>query len=191
MHHQWGVMSAGENRKREKLEHGQARDDKFRHLLSKWHTWLVYHYKDMLLSCPGTHWGCGEGQSYLAQCLPGVRYLSSNRLLISSFIRSVTAHRNGFSRTGCIVTPVQSQSRFTLHTKVCNTQKCQGILTVLRFDLCPPPQLKQVIMASSSSSKNKLSNLAATDIELVFYTKTIKTYWRFLFNLLIKQTQNS
>lgn len=28
-------MSAGEKRKREELEHGQARDDKFRHLLSR------------------------------------------------------------------------------------------------------------------------------------------------------------
>lgn len=188
MHHQWGGMSAGENRKKEKLEHGQARDDKFRHLLSKWHTWLVYHYNDMLLSCTGTDWGCGEGQSYLSQCFAGVWYLSSNRLLISSFIRSVTAHSNRFSRTGCIhVTPAQSQSRFTLHTKVCNTWKCQGILTVLRFDLRPPPKLKQVIMVFSSSSKKNLPDLAATKIELVFYTERIKTDWRFLFNLLIKQ----
>lgn len=142
----------------------------------------------MLLSCTGTDWGCGEGQSYLGQCLAGVRYLSSNRLLISLFIRSVTAHRKRFSRTGCIhVTPIQSQPRFTLHTKVCNAWKCQGILTVLRFDLCPPPKLKWEIMVFSSSSKNKLPDLAATKIKLVFYTKRIKTDWRFLFNLLIKQ----
>lgn len=130
-----------EQEKREKLDHGQARDDKFRHFVSKWHTWLVYNYKDILPSCKGMDWGCGEGQSYLVQGMAGTQYLSSNRLLIRSFIRSLTAHRNKFSRTGCIhVIPVQSQSRFTLHTKVCNTQKCQGILTVLRFDLCPPPK---------------------------------------------------
>lgn len=172
MHHQWGVMFAGENRKREKLEHGQARDDKFRHLLSKWHTWLIYNYKDTLPSCKGMDWVCGEGQSYLAQCVAGAQYLSSNRLLISSFIRSLTAHRNSFSRTGCThVTPVQSQSMLTLHTKVCNTQKCQGILTVLRFELCPPSKLKQVITVFNSGSKNKLSDLAPTKIELVFYTR--------------------
>lgn len=34
-------MSAGENRKREKLEHGQARDDKFRHLLCDTHGWFI------------------------------------------------------------------------------------------------------------------------------------------------------
>lgn len=152
MHHQWGVMSAGENRKREKLEHGQARDDKFRHLLSKWHTWLVYNHRHTALLL-GMDWVCGEGQSYLAQCMAGAQHLSSNRLLISSLIRSLTAHRNRFSRTGCTrVTPAQSQSRFTLHTKVCNTQKCQGILTVLRFDLCPPSKLKQVIMVFNAGS---------------------------------------
>lgn len=133
-------------------------------------------------------WVCGEGQSYLAQCVAGAQYLSSNRLLISSFIRSLTAHRNSFSRTGCThVIPVQSQSMLTLHTKVCNTQKCQGILTVLRFDLCPPSKLKQVITVFNSGSKNKLSDLAPTKIELVFYTRRMKTDWRFLFNFLIKQ----
>lgn len=136
-------------------------------------------------------WVCGEGQNYLAQSMAGAQYLSSNRLLISSFIRSLTAQRNRFNRTGCIpVAPVQSQSRFTLHTKVCNTQKCQRILTVLRFDLCPPPKLKQVIMVFSSSSKNKLPDLATTETELVFYTKRIKTDWRFLFSFLIKYLFN-
>lgn len=137
---------------------------------------------------PARGWtGCVGNDCYLAQCMAGARDLSSNRLLISLFIRSVTAHRNRFSRTGCIhVTPVQSQSSFTLHTKVCNTKKCQGILTVLRFDLCPPPQLKQVVMVFSLNSKNKLPDLAATEIELVFYTKRIKIDWRFLFNFMIK-----
>lgn len=93
--------------------------------------------------CPparGRTGGVGKDSS-LVQCMARAQYLSSNRLLVSSFIRSLTAHRNKFSRTGCIhVTPVQSQSRFALCTNVCNTQKCQGILTVPRFDLCPPPK---------------------------------------------------
>jgi len=69
-------MSAEERRKREGLEHGQARDDKFRELLAKWRTSLAYHYKDMLPSCKGMDWGCGKAtESYPVQCTPGTKCL--------------------------------------------------------------------------------------------------------------------
>lgn len=117
-------MSAGEKRKREELEHGQARDDKFRHLLSKWHLYITTK------TCcpPAREWtgvvGKQQRVTLFSAYLVHNTYIQQTGYRLACLSRSLTAYVYIFSRTACIhVTSVQSPSRFTLHTNDCNSQR--------------------------------------------------------------------